>query len=426
MGRTPASFVYTERLASGKSVLVCPQLSRETVSRARSAGPSARPSSTPASRPSRAGVSPTGACRSPPGGGSRSCSRRSTHRPRPVWTASRPRWCTAATSVRVPCHRSRTTAATTHVVVPVLASTRPYVDDTDEVTVSRLSDRVAQAFTHTKTPRCRGPSHRHRAPSERGRAADVHRGRRVHPLARLAHRPAVPGHRQLLDQRPDHLPPDRPAPGDAAARQQPAVDLALRSLLAALRPRTGRLGDDRVPAAALARGSRLRPADVPPAHAACRRRVRSRPASTSGARSAGCRSATPRPRHGGPMRARGHCCTARTCCPTATWRATCSPRRYCSPTSTRCRPSATPAHSPPETRPIRSASFASGWPAYMATIRSRAPACAPWRRRSRGRPASRSTRRSARHRPRSRWTCRATGGARRSSCPRGGSRRASR
>ncbi|HET6866767.1 MAG TPA: FtsX-like permease family protein [Solirubrobacteraceae bacterium] len=40
----------------------------------------------------------------------------------------------------------------THVVVPVLASTRPYVDDTDEVTVSRLSDRAAQAVIHARTP----------------------------------------------------------------------------------------------------------------------------------------------------------------------------------------------------------------------------------------------------------------------------------
>jgi putative ABC transport system permease protein len=39
-----------------------------------------------------------------------------------------------------------------HIVVPVLASTRPYVDDTDEVTVSRLSDRAAQAVIHTRTP----------------------------------------------------------------------------------------------------------------------------------------------------------------------------------------------------------------------------------------------------------------------------------
>jgi hypothetical protein len=37
-------------------------------------------------------------------------------------------------------------------VVPVLASTRPYVDDTDEVTVSRLSDRAARAFVHARTP----------------------------------------------------------------------------------------------------------------------------------------------------------------------------------------------------------------------------------------------------------------------------------
>ena len=39
-----------------------------------------------------------------------------------------------------------------HVVVPVLASTRPYVDDADDVTVSRLSDRAAQAVLHAKTP----------------------------------------------------------------------------------------------------------------------------------------------------------------------------------------------------------------------------------------------------------------------------------
>lgn len=39
-----------------------------------------------------------------------------------------------------------------HVVVPVLASTRPYVDDADEVTVSRLSDSAAQAIIHTRTP----------------------------------------------------------------------------------------------------------------------------------------------------------------------------------------------------------------------------------------------------------------------------------
>jgi hypothetical protein len=71
-----------------------------------------------------------------------------------------------------------------HVVVPVLASTRPYVDDADEVTVSRLSDR----------------------------AAEVHHGRGVRSPAGLAHRPAVPGGRQLLDERPDHLPPDRSAP----------------------------------------------------------------------------------------------------------------------------------------------------------------------------------------------------------------------
>ena len=37
-------------------------------------------------------------------------------------------------------------------MVPVLASTRPYVDDADEVTVSRLSDRRAQAVPHTRTP----------------------------------------------------------------------------------------------------------------------------------------------------------------------------------------------------------------------------------------------------------------------------------
>jgi len=39
-----------------------------------------------------------------------------------------------------------------HVVVPVLASTRPYVDDADQVTVSRLSDSAAQAVIHTRTP----------------------------------------------------------------------------------------------------------------------------------------------------------------------------------------------------------------------------------------------------------------------------------
>ena len=39
-----------------------------------------------------------------------------------------------------------------HVVVPVLASTRPYVDDADEVTVSRLNRRAAQAVTRTRTP----------------------------------------------------------------------------------------------------------------------------------------------------------------------------------------------------------------------------------------------------------------------------------
>jgi putative ABC transport system permease protein len=43
-------------------------------------------------------------------------------------------------------------AGENHIVVPVLASTRPYLDDTDEVTVSRLSDRAAQAFLHTRTP----------------------------------------------------------------------------------------------------------------------------------------------------------------------------------------------------------------------------------------------------------------------------------
>lgn len=43
-------------------------------------------------------------------------------------------------------------AGDTHIVVPVLASTRPYVDDTDKVTVSRLSDSAVQTFIHTKTP----------------------------------------------------------------------------------------------------------------------------------------------------------------------------------------------------------------------------------------------------------------------------------
>ena len=96
-------------------------------------------------------VSPTGDCRSPPGGGSVPAR---GDQPTGGGPLGRPQ------GIGGPRPLPQSGAVPTlealrrpgHMVVPVLASTRPYVDDADEVTVSRLSNRAAQAVLHTKTP----------------------------------------------------------------------------------------------------------------------------------------------------------------------------------------------------------------------------------------------------------------------------------
>ncbi len=154
---TPAggsdSFLYTERLASGKSVLVCPQLSQA----ANVPGPF--------SQTVREAFLDT--CVSTQPGGGLAHGRLQIS---PRWwfpfllAAIDPRAEARLDGLKASVVHGRYLspgAAPTfedygggsHLVVPVLASTRPYVDDTDEVTVSRLSDRAAQAVIHTRTPR---------------------------------------------------------------------------------------------------------------------------------------------------------------------------------------------------------------------------------------------------------------------------------
>jgi hypothetical protein len=151
-GSHASSFLYAERLASGNSALVCPQLSQS----GKVPGPF--------SRTVREADLDTCVSRQPGGGLAQG---RLQINPR-WWfpfllAAIDPRAEAKLDGLNASLVHGHYLAADaaptvesyagdTHIVVPVLASTRPYVDDTDEVTVSRLSDRAAQAFIHARTP----------------------------------------------------------------------------------------------------------------------------------------------------------------------------------------------------------------------------------------------------------------------------------
>ncbi len=123
--------------------------------------------------------------------------------------------------------RSEVVSGTSRVGVPVIVSTRPYEDDSDQVTVRELPTSAAQAMVHDRTFG-QVDAHDRASRSGAGRVAPLRWGRtRLPRAASRDHPPADRRRAELLVQRPDQIPPARATDGGSDSRCQQAVGVAL-------------------------------------------------------------------------------------------------------------------------------------------------------------------------------------------------------